>query len=121
VIRELSVPILPVTDSTLVMPLIGDLDAARLADIRDRALHAIGGSQARRLLLDVTGVPIVDSQVAQGLLGVAQAARLLGAEVVLIGIRPEVAQTIVGLGLDLAAFGTAADLRTAITSADRRR
>jgi anti-anti-sigma regulatory factor/HAMP domain-containing protein len=121
VIRELSVPILPVTGSTLVMPLVGNLDAGRLADIRERALHAIGGSQARRLLLDVTGVPIVDSQVAQGLLGIAQAARLLGAEVVLIGIRPEVAQTIVGLGLDLAAFGTAADLRTAITSADRRR
>jgi rsbT co-antagonist protein RsbR len=66
------------------------------------------------LLLDITGVPIVDSQVAQGLLTVVQAARLLGAEVVLIGIRPEVAQALVQLGIDLSNVVTNVDLQTAL-------
>jgi len=111
-IRELSVPVLPVTDDTLVMPLIGAVDSERLANIQERALQAIEQTSAHHLLLDITGVPVVDSQVAQGLLSVAQMARLLGAEAILIGIRPEVAQTIVGLGLDLKSLRTAADLQT---------
>ncbi|MCS6842053.1 MAG: cache domain-containing protein [Roseiflexus sp.] len=114
VIRELSVPVLPVTDDALVMPLVGAIDAERLADIQDRALHALQRSRARYLLVDITGVPIVDSQVAQGLIAVASACRLLGAEMVLIGVRPEVAQTIVGLGLDLSSLRTAADLQTVL-------
>jgi rsbT co-antagonist protein RsbR len=114
VMRELSVPILPVSRSTLVMPLVGALDSIRLADIQQRALGALEHSSARRLLLDITGVPIVDSQVAQGLLIVVQAARLLGAEVVLIGIRPEVAQALVQLGIDLANVVTNVDLQTAL-------
>lgn len=114
VIRELSVPVLPVSAETMVMPLVGALDSNRLSEIQEQALTVLERSRARTLLLDVTGVPIVDSQVAQGLVGVVQAARLLGAETVLIGIRPEVAQTIVGLGLDLAAIRTARDLQTAL-------
>lgn len=111
-IRELSVPVLPITDDVLVMPLIGVVDAERLVNIQERAMQAIELTSARHLLIDITGVPVVDSQVAQGLLQVAQMARLLGAEMVLIGIRPEVAQTIVGLGIDLNALRTAADLRS---------
>lgn len=114
VIRELSVPVLPVLNDTLVMPLIGALDSARLRDVQEQALNAVERSRARRLLLDVTGVPVVDTQVAQGLIRVTQAVRLLGAVVVLIGIRPEVAQTIVGLGLDMGSLPTASDLRTAL-------
>jgi anti-anti-sigma regulatory factor len=114
VVRELSVPILPVSRSTLVMPLVGALDSIRLADIQQRALDALEHSSARRLLLDITGVPLVDSQVAQGLITVVQAARLLGAEVVLIGIRPEVAQALVQLGIDLANVVTNVDLQTAL-------
>jgi rsbT co-antagonist protein RsbR len=114
VVRELSVPILPVSRDTLVMPLVGALDSIRLQDIQRRALGALEHSAARRLLLDITGVPIVDGQVAQGLLTVVQAARLLGAEVVLIGIRPEVAQALVQLGIDLANVVTTVDLQTAL-------
>jgi anti-anti-sigma regulatory factor/nitrogen fixation/metabolism regulation signal transduction histidine kinase len=113
VIREMSVPVLPVSDETLVMPLIGALDTNRLRDVQDQALLAIERNHTRHFLLDLTGVPLVDSQVAQGLLMVVQTARLLGADVTLIGIRPEVAQSMVALGLDRNTFRTARDLQTA--------
>jgi rsbT co-antagonist protein RsbR len=113
-IRGLSVPVLPISTHTLVMPLVGELDGARLRLIQEQALHALERSSARYLVLDITGVPIVDSQVAQGLLAVVQAARLLGAEVMLVGIRPEVAQAIVGLGIDLQGVRTSSDLQTAV-------
>jgi rsbT co-antagonist protein RsbR len=113
-IYELSVPVLPISAHTLVMPLVGALDTMRLRQVQERALQAIERSSARFLVLDITGVPIVDSQVAQGLLATIQAARLLGAEVSLVGIRPEVAQAIVGLGLDLGEVRTSSDLRMAL-------
>ncbi|MGQ9894285.1 MAG: STAS domain-containing protein [Roseiflexus sp.] len=119
VIRELSVPVLPVTDQVLVMPLVGAIDTERLADIQDRALHALQRSHANYLLVDITGVPVVDSQVAQGLLAINAMCRLLGAEMILIGIRPEVAQTIVGLGMNLS-LRTAADLQTILGEITRR-
>jgi rsbT co-antagonist protein RsbR len=114
VIRDLSVPVLPVSTTTLVMPLVGALDSARLQLVQEQALRSIERSAARRLVLDITGVPLVDSQVAQGLLAVVQAARLLGTEAVLVGVRPEVAQTVVGLGLSLPGLRTYADLQTAM-------
>jgi rsbT co-antagonist protein RsbR len=101
VIREMSVPILPLSASTLVMPLVGALDSQRIQLIQEQALETIEHSSARYLILDITGVPIVDSQVAQGLIQIVQASRLLGTEVVLVGIRPEVAQAVVGLGIHL--------------------
>ena len=117
-IRELSVPVLPLQRGTLAMPLIGALDSTRLHDIQERALQAIQRAGVRRLLLDITGVPIVDTQVAQGLMGVVQAARLLGTEVLLVGIRPEVAQTIVGLGLDLRHVRTYSDIQTVLDTSE---
>ncbi len=113
-ILELSVPVLPVQRGTLAMPLIGALDSTRLRDLQERALQAIQRTSAQRLLLDITGVPIVDTQVAHGLIEVVRAARLLGTEVLLVGIRPEVAQTIVGLGLDLGGVRTYSDIQTAL-------
>jgi anti-anti-sigma factor len=113
-IREMSVPVLPVNDSTLVLPLVGAMDTERLRLLQDQALRAIERSRAKTLILDITGVPIVDSQVAQGLIGVVQAARLLGAEVLLVGIRPEVAQAIVTLGLSLSELRTHNDLQGAL-------
>ncbi|MGB9754241.1 HAMP domain-containing protein [Roseiflexus castenholzii] len=113
-IRELSVPVLPVSRDTLVMPLLGALDSARLIQVQEQALERIAATCARRLLLDITGVPIVDSHVAQGLIRVVQAAHLLGAEVMLIGIRPEVAQSIVGLGISLSNIRTCSDLQSAL-------
>jgi rsbT co-antagonist protein RsbR len=113
-IRDLSVPVLPVSAATLVMPLVGTLDTTRLALAQQQALNALEHSHARYLMLDITGVPLVDSQVAQGLIVVVQAARLLGAEVVLVGVRPEVAQAIVGLGIELPGIRTFRDLQSAI-------
>lgn len=113
-IRELSVPVLPLSASTVVMPLVGGLDADRIAMVQARALEAIERLAARRLLLDITGVPLVDTHVAQGLIQTLTAARLLGAEVVLVGVRPEVAQAVVGLGVDLQAMRSYADLQTAL-------
>jgi rsbT co-antagonist protein RsbR len=101
VIREMSVPILPLSDHALVMPLIGTLDTARLQLTLERALHAITQRATRYALLDITGVPLIDTRVGRGLLEIIKAARLLGTEVVLVGIRPEVAQTIVELGIPL--------------------
>ncbi|WP_245669028.1 STAS domain-containing protein [Chloroflexus islandicus] len=113
-IRELSVPVLPVRLDTLVMPLIGGLDAVRLAQAREQALTKVAASGARRLLLDVTGVPVIDNDTAQGLIQIMHAVRLLGAEVSLIGIRPEVAQSIVSLGISLNGVRTYSDLQHAL-------
>lgn len=114
VIREMSVPVLPVSDNTLVMPLVGALDSARLIQIQEQALGRLEATRARRLLLDITGVPVIDTQVAQGLLRIAQATTLMGSEVALVGIRPEVAQAIVGLGMDLSSIHTHSDLQGAL-------
>lgn len=116
-ISEMSVPILPLTDTALIMPPVGALDGARLAQVCERALHAIEQASARHLILDITGVPVVDTAVAQGLVQVVQAARLLGCKVTLVGIRPEVAQAIVGLGLDLSAVETQSTLQSGIARA----
>jgi rsbT co-antagonist protein RsbR len=96
------------------MPLVGALNADRLLLFQDRALHAIEQTHASRLLIDVTGVAVIDSEIAQGLVGTVQAARLLGTSAALVGIRPEVAQTLVGIGVDLSEVGTFKDLRTAL-------
>jgi rsbT co-antagonist protein RsbR len=120
-IREMSVPAIPVSSTTMIMPLIGALDTARLANLRTQAIHSIERTGTRYLVLDITGIVVVDSQVAQGILEVVQAARLLGSEVILVGIRPEVAQTIVGLGLDLRTIRTFSDLQSALSRLDGRR
>lgn len=113
-IREMSVPILPVRAGTLVLPLVGALDSERLNDLQAQALAALERSHAKTLLLDITGVPIVDTYVARGIVRTVQAARLLGAEAVLIGVRPEVAQALVTLGVDLGDIRTAANLESAL-------
>ncbi|NNJ09914.1 STAS domain-containing protein [Chloroflexales bacterium ZM16-3] len=113
-IRELSVPLLPVAHDTLVLPLVGALDSARIRQLHEHALATLERTRARRLLIDVTGVPVIDTQVAHGIIQTIQAARLLGADSVLVGIRPEVAQTIVGLGIDLSGIHTFPDLETAL-------
>lgn len=115
-IREMSVPVLPVSRDTLVMPLVGALDSERLIQIQEQALSRLEATHARRLLLDITAVPVVDTQVAQGLIRVVQAAQLLGAQVLLVGIRPEVAQSVVGLGVDLSSVRTHSDLQGALAA-----
>jgi len=113
-IREMGVPILPVSPRAIVIPLIGALDGERLQALQDQALRAIQQRTVRHVLLDLTGVPLLDTQVAQALLSVVHSARLLGAEVVLVGVRPEVAQMVVSLGLHMGGVVTRHSLQQGI-------
>jgi len=119
-IREMSTPVIPVQQGVLVMPLVGVIDTARAQNILATLLAAIEKERARVVILDITGVPMVDTAVAQTLLQAARAARLLGTEPVLVGIRPQVAETIVSLGVDLADLVTKADLQSGVEYALRR-
>jgi rsbT co-antagonist protein RsbR len=113
-IRDLSVPILPIGHATLLLPLVGALDAARLEFVRQQALQAIHGSSARTLLIDITGVTRLDQNVANGLIVLGQAAGLLGVDVGLVGVRAESAQILVGLNIDLTRLHTYRDLEVAL-------
>jgi anti-anti-sigma regulatory factor/HAMP domain-containing protein len=121
-LRNVSTPVIPVIEGVLAMPLIGQLDDERTQHMTQVLLERIEHERASVVLLDITGVPVIDTQVAQALLRTVTASGLLGAEVVLVGVAPEVAQTIVALGLDLRGLRTAADLRSAVEQimADRR-
>jgi rsbT co-antagonist protein RsbR len=100
-LRELVCPIIPLLPGVVLLPVMGALDSERAQQIISTILEAIAAQQAQTILLDVTAVPIVDTQVANSLIQTARAATLLGARVILVGIRPEIAQSIVGLGIDL--------------------
>lgn len=113
-IREMSVPVLPVRHDALVVPIVGILDSDRIAELREQVLGAVERNRAHTVFLDITGVPMVDDQVARGLMETIQGARLLGAHPMLIGIRPEVAQALVSLGIDLSNLRTASDLESAL-------
>jgi anti-anti-sigma factor len=116
-IQQMSVPVVPVADGVLALPLVGALDSQRAALLTERLLEAIHRDRARTILIDITGVSVVDTQVAAALLRAAQAVRMLGAEPVLVGIRAEVAQTVVGLGLDLSHITSRRDLRSGLAYA----
>jgi rsbT co-antagonist protein RsbR len=120
-LRELSTPLIPISETVLVMPLIGSIDSARAQRVLETLLQGIAGSGAQVAILDITGVSVVDTQVANALVRAAQAVKLLGAQVVLTGIRPEVAQTLVGLGTDLGAVVTHSTLQSGIAFALQRR
>jgi rsbT co-antagonist protein RsbR len=120
-LAEISTPLIPLTDGVVVMPLIGSIDSRRAQQVLDTLLQGITERHARIAILDITGVPIVDTQVAGALIRAAQAAQLLGAQVVLTGIRPEVAQTLVGLGTELRGIITHSDLQSGIAFATRQR
>lgn len=120
-LRELSTPLLTVSDHAVVMPLIGTIDSRRAQQVIETLLEGITSSGAGIAILDITGVPLVDTQVADALLRAAQAVRLLGAQVVLTGIRPEVAQTLVGLGADLREIVSRSTLQSGIAYAMAQR
>jgi rsbT co-antagonist protein RsbR len=120
VIRELSLPILPVGREVLVAPLIGALDQERMQQLQSQVLKRVERIHARLLILDVTGVPIIDTHVAQGLMNLVRGLRLLGANVALVGVRPEVAQTIVALGVHLRDIEVFSDLGSALQRAVNR-
>ncbi len=117
---ERSTPLIPITDDVLVMPLIGTIDHARGQGILDVALQGARDRRARVTILDITGVPTLDTQAAAVLTRTAQALRLLGVEPVLSGVRPAVAQTLIELGVSLAGIVTCGSLQAAIEHALRR-
>ena len=113
-VRELSAPIAPIHDNILVLPLVGSIDTARAQSITEDLLEEIVSRQSDIVIMDITGVPVVDTNIANYLLQTIRAVSLLGAEVILVGISAEVAQTIVGLELDLRQLTIRANLQDGI-------
>ncbi|WP_437578741.1 PAS domain S-box protein [Sorangium sp. So ce887] len=114
VIRDLSTPILQVWDGVLALPMIGVVDSARTAEVMDSLLEAVVRTQARCTILDLTGVETVDTQTANYIIKLIRALQLLGAEGIITGIRPTVAQTVVSLGLDLQNLITLSNLQAGL-------
>ncbi|MCS6940035.1 MAG: PAS domain S-box protein [Roseiflexus sp.] len=125
-IRELSTPLIPISETAVIMPLVGAIDSARAQQIIDALLEGVAEHRAEMAIVDITGVQVVDTQVANALVRAAQAVRLLGAQVVLTGIKPQVAQTLVQLGVSLEGIHTTGTLQTGVrlaldNDANRRR
>jgi PAS domain S-box-containing protein len=120
-IANLATPLIPIADQVVLMPLIGMLDTQRSEQVIATLVHGIAAHRAQVAILDVTGVMVIDTPAANALLRAAQAVRLLGTELVLTGIRPEVAQTLVGLGIDLRGTVTASTLQGGVTYALKER
>jgi rsbT co-antagonist protein RsbR len=117
---ELSTPVVELWEGILALPLIGTLDSARTQVVMESLLQAVVRTGAELAIIDITGVPTVDTLVAQHLLKTVAAARLMGADCIISGIRPQIAQTIVHLGVDLSAVITKATLADAFTLALRK-
>ncbi len=116
-IRELSTPLIPLSPSVVLMPLVGSIDTKRAQQVMETLLEGIAVHQADTAILDITGVSVVDTQVANALIQAAQAVRLLGAHIILTGIGPTMAQTLVHLGADLSSIQTRGSLQRAIMDA----
>ena len=118
-IRELSTPVLQVRDRLLILPIIGAIDPSRARQLTQQLLHGIRSSRARVVVIDITGVAAMDSNVASHLLQTVEASRLLGAVTILTGLSPEIAQTLVTIGVDLGEITTVGDLQGGIEEAER--
>jgi len=116
---ELSTPVVRLWDGIIAVPLVGTLDSARTQLVMEKLLETLVATGADHAVLDITGVPTVDTEVAQHLLKTVSAARLLGAECIVSGIRPQVAQTIVSLGIEFGDIATKATLADALAHALR--
>ena len=114
---ELSTPVVQLYDAILALPLIGTLDSARTQVVMENLLQRIVETGAEIAIIDITGVPTVDTLVAQHLLKAVSAARLMGADCIISGIRPQIAQTIVHLGVELADVATKATMASAFALA----
>jgi rsbT co-antagonist protein RsbR len=116
-LQELSTPIIPVLEGVIVMPLVGSVDTLRARDITRALLAGIREYRAKIVILDITGVPLVDTGVAAYLNRTVQAARLKGARAIVTGISDAVAETIVDLGIDWSGIETLSDLQTGLLAA----
>jgi rsbT co-antagonist protein RsbR len=117
-IRELSTPVLPFREGMLLLPIIGQIDSQRARQLTEHLLLSIRANRAKVIVIDITGVATVDSRVANHLVQTVDAARLMGAKVVISGISPEIALTMVTLGIDLGPVYTVGDLQNGIEHAE---
>jgi rsbT co-antagonist protein RsbR len=118
-IRELSTPVLQIRERLLLLPIIGVIDTQRARLITESLLHSIRANRAKVVVMDVTGVAIIDSSVANHLLQTVTAARLMGAFVIVSGLSSEVAQSLVALGIELSKLNTVGDLQGGLEEAER--
>src|SRR5438445_5599236 len=118
-IRELSTPVLQVRERLLILPIIGLIDPQRARQLTEQLLRAIRANRARVVVIDITGVAAMDANVANHLVQTVEAARLLGATVIVTGLSPEIAQTLVTIGVDLSEMATVGDLQGGIEEAER--
>jgi len=116
-ISEISTPVITVWDGIVALPIIGTLDSSRTQTVMESLLQQIVDTGSSIAILDISGVPAVDSLVAQHLIKTVSATRLMGAECIISGIRPEIAQTVVHLGIDLSGITTKASLASALQTA----
>ena len=118
-IRELSTPVLQVRERLLILPIIGVLDDQRADQLTEQLLGAIRRHRARVVVIDITGVPEITAEVANHLVQAVDASRLMGAGVIITGLSPEIAQTLVTIGVDLTKMNTVGDLQGGIEEAER--
>lgn len=118
-IRELSTPVLQVRQRLLILPIIGVIDPQRARQLTEQLLHGIRSNRAKVVVIDITGVAAMDSNVANHLVLTVEASRLLGATVIVTGLSPEIAQTLVNIGVDLGKMKTVGDLQGGIEEAER--
>ncbi|MGB9330509.1 MAG: STAS domain-containing protein [Steroidobacteraceae bacterium] len=118
-IRELSTPVLPVRERLLILPIIGVIDPQRARQLTEQLLRGIRTNRAKVVVIDITGVAAMDATVANHLVQTVEASRLLGATVIVTGLSPEIAQTIVNIGVDLSKMNTVGDLQGGIEQAER--
>ncbi|MGN7942542.1 STAS domain-containing protein [Metabacillus sp. 22489] len=113
-LKELSAPLIPIFDNISVLPLVGTIDTERARNIMENLLFGVVKHRSEVVLIDITGVPIVDTMVAHHIIQASEAVRLVGAKCLLVGIRPEIAQTIVNLEIDLSQIITKNSLQAGI-------
>jgi rsbT co-antagonist protein RsbR len=118
-IRELSTPVLPVRERLLVLPIIGVLDSERARQLTEQLLTGIRTHRAKVVVMDITGAPDVDETVANHIVQTVDASRLMGASVIITGLSPEIAQTLVTIGVDLSKMNTVGDLQGGLEEAER--
>src|SRR6187431_157018 len=118
-LRELSTPVLPVRERLLILPIIGVLDSERARQLTEQLLNGIRTHRAKVVVIDITGAPDVDQTVANHLVQTVDASRLMGASVIITGLSPTIAQTLVTIGVDLSKMNTIGDLQGGLEEAER--
>ncbi|HEY2602916.1 MAG TPA: STAS domain-containing protein [Thermoleophilaceae bacterium] len=118
-IRELSTPVLQVRERLLILPIIGVIDSQRARQVTEQLLRGIRANRAKVVVIDITGVPTIDSTVANHLVQTVEASRLMGASVIITGLSSEIAQTLVTIGVDLSKMNAVGDLQGGIEEAER--